>query len=305
MIALTGVLPIVATPFTAEGRLDLDGFDRLVEVLARGGCHGLTLFGIAGEYYKLSDEERLLLARRFAAACRRLGVPSIISVTDHATVGAVDSARRWADLGASALMLLPPFFLKPGATAIERHIRQVGAAVPGLPVMVQYAPEQTGVAIAPAVFARIAAELDNVRDFKVECRPVGPYLTTLLGQATVPVRCHVGNAGYNMIEAMERGAVGVMPGCSLFDLYLDIHRAQVAGDRGAALARHGALLAMLNQIRQDVEMIIRFEKHILKRRGIIACDHCRSPGHEPDRWEWSLFDSIWAGIEPLLHPIAA
>jgi 2-keto-3-deoxy-L-arabinonate dehydratase len=303
MIALTGVLPIVATPFTPDGGLDLDSFDRLVEVLARGGCHGLTLFGIAGEYYKLSDEERLLLVRRFATACRRLGVPSIISVTDHATVVAADSARRWADLGADALMLLPPFFLKPGAAGIEHHIRAVGAAVPALPVMVQYAPEQTGVAIAPAVFARIAADLANVRDFKVECRPVGRYLTTLIELAAGGVRCHVGNAGYNMIEAMDRGAVGVMPGCSMYDLYLDIHRALVAGDRATALAKHAALLPVLNHIRQDVEMIIRFEKHILMRRGIIAHDHCRLPAHEPDRHEWQLFEELWLAVQPHLRPL--
>ena len=35
-------------------------------------------------------------------------------------------------------------------------------------------------------------------------------------------------------------------------------------------AIHGKLVAVLNQIRQDVEMIIRFEKYVLMRRGVIG-----------------------------------
>jgi 4-hydroxy-tetrahydrodipicolinate synthase len=180
MIKLKGVFPIVATPFTEAGEVDLDSLRKLIGVLAGGGCHALTLFGIAGEYYKLTDAERQQMAELLTAECRRLKTPAIISVTDHATEVAVQSARRFAKLGADCLMLLPPFFLKPSAAAIERHIRAVGAAVPETPIMVQYAPEQTGVGIPPGVFAAISRDLPNVRDYKIECKPAGPYITRLL-----------------------------------------------------------------------------------------------------------------------------
>ena len=94
-----------------------------------------------------------------------------------------------------------------------------------------------------------------------------------------------------------------MPGCSMFDIYLDICTALAAGDQSQALSLHGTLLAVLNQIRQDVEMIIRFEKHILMRRGIIPSDYCRRPSHEPDAHEWAMFETVYRAIAPLLRPL--
>ncbi len=55
---------------------------------------------------------------------------------------------------------------------------------------------------------------------------------------------------------------------------------------------------ILNHIRQDVEMIILFEKKILHRRGIIASDHCRKPGHLTDDIYLSLFTEYYSMIEP-------
>jgi 4-hydroxy-tetrahydrodipicolinate synthase len=103
-----------------------------------------------------------------------------------------------------------------------------------------------------------------------------------------------------MIEAFDRGAVGVMPGCSLFDLYLQIVTAQAVGDRARAMTLHTDLLAVLNQIRQDVEMIIRFEKHILWRRGFVATDYCRQPSYEPDQYEQRLFAELFKRVKPHL-----
>jgi 4-hydroxy-tetrahydrodipicolinate synthase len=300
---ISGVCPIIATPFTPSGEVDLAGFRRLVRTLAAAGCHGLTLFGIAGEYYKLDDEEKQQMAEALLEEAAGFDSAVIVSVTDHATELAVRSAKRFAALGPDCLMLLPPHFLKPGVAAVARHVRTVAAAVPDMPIMVQYAPEQTGVGIAPEVFAAIYRDHPNVFHFKIECKPAGPYISRLLELTDGRVRVHVGNAGFNMIEAFARGAVGIMPGCSLFDVYLQICAALAAGNQSQARALHGELLTVLNQIRQDVEMIIRFEKHILLRRGVLSSDYCRHPSHEPDTTEWAMFDAVYQAIARLLRTL--
>jgi len=52
---LAGIIPIMAAPFTKAGALDEDGFQALVRHLLSVGVNGLALFGIATEFYKLSD----------------------------------------------------------------------------------------------------------------------------------------------------------------------------------------------------------------------------------------------------------
>lgn len=298
MTEIKGICPIIATPFTETGAVDYDSFRNLVAVLVRGGCPGVTLFGIAGEYYKLSEEEGMRLVRITVEECKKHGARSIVSVTQHATELAVQRAQQYQEEGADCLMLLPPFFLKPGGPAIYEHMKAVGQAV-NIPVMAQYAPEQTGVAIQPDVFARLYAEVPNICYYKVECKPAGGYISSLLNATENQVGVFVGNAGYQFIECFDRGAIGAMPGCSMFDIYQQMYQEYTRGDRAAAELTHARhILPILNHIRQNVEMIIAYEKRILKRRGIIQSDYCRQPSFKGDMYYDKLFDEHYERIAP-------
>ncbi len=296
---LQGVVPIVAVPFTKSNEVDYDSLASLIQHLAGIGCHGLTMFGIASEYYKLTDAESNRIAQVMVAECRKANVPSILSVTQHATHAAIEWARHLESQGADCLMLLPPFFLKPSASDLYDHMKAVCKSVK-IPVMIQYAPEQTGVGMAPSLLYRLHKEVENAIYFKIECKPAGPYITDFLALAGTSAKVFAGNAGFQMIETFDRGAVGSMPGPSLAELYLRIYHALLAGQHTQAVALHNALLPLLNHIRQNVEMIIHFEKRILAMRGIIATDVCRSPGFTSDPRMDALFTMYYDEVKDLL-----
>lgn len=293
MIEIKGICPIIATPFTENGEVDYEDLYRLVKTLIQGGCHAVTLFGIAGEYYKLSDEERKKMVEITVKAARENGGKTIISVTDHATEVAVKTAKMFEEMGADCLMMLPPFFLKPGASYLYEHMKAIGKAV-NIPIMAQYAPEQTGVAISPETFVKLQSECPNIVYYKIECKPAGPYVTSLMKLTDGNMKIFVGNAGFQFIECSDRGAIGAMPGCSMYDVYLDMYHKYANGDRQGAIRVHNKLLPMLNHIRQNVEQIISFEKRILKRRGIIKSDYCRKPSYHTDEYFDRLFEEFYA-----------
>ena len=162
-----------------------------------------------------------------------------------------------------------------------------------IPIMAQYAPEQTGVAIPPETFCNLEKECPNMIYYKIECKPAGPYVTNLMKLTNGAMKIFVGNAGFQLIECMDRGAIGAMPGCSMYDVYLDIYNNYVNGDREKAIEIHNKLLPMLNHIRQNVEQIISFEKRILKRRGIIETAYCRKPSYDTDEYFDKLFDEFY------------
>ncbi|MDY6314630.1 MAG: dihydrodipicolinate synthase family protein [Clostridia bacterium] len=292
MTDIKGICPIIAAPFTETGEVDYESLENLVKTLIKGGCHAVTLFGIAGEYYKLSDEQREKMARVTIKAAKEAGGKTIISVTDHSTEVAAARAKFFEELGADCLMLLPPFFLKPGAKYLYEHMKAIANAVK-IPIMAQYAPEQTGVAIQPETFCKLEKECPNMIYYKIECKPAGPYVTNLMNLTGGKMKIFVGNAGFQLIECMDRGAVGAMPGCSMFDVYLDIYNNYVRGNREQAIELHNRLLPMLNHIRQNVEQIIAFEKRILCRRGIIKTDYCRKPSYDTDEYFDRLFDEFY------------
>lgn len=293
MTEIKGICPIIAAPFNSQGEVDYEDLYNLVKELINGGCGAVTLFGIAGEYYKLTDEERKKMVEVTVRSCRDNSGKCIISVTDHATEVAVKQAKLFESAGADCLMILPPFFLKPGAGYIYEHMKAIADAVK-IPIMAQYAPEQTGVAISPETFVKLGKECPNMIYYKIECKPAGPYVTNLMKLTDGKMKIFVGNAGFQLIECMDRGAIGAMPGCSMYDFYLDTFNSYVNGDREKAIELHNEILPMLNHIRQNVEQIISFEKRILKKRGIIKSDYCRKPSYNSDEYFDRLFEEFYA-----------
>src|SRR5256885_10529951 len=87
---IRGVCPVLAVPFTAHGDIDLAGFEALTRHVLGTGVTALVLFGFAGEFYKLRDDERAQLRRTFLRETSgRTEVAAIVSITDHATEVAV------------------------------------------------------------------------------------------------------------------------------------------------------------------------------------------------------------------------
>lgn len=296
---IKGIVPIIAAPFLDDGSIDYAGLRSELRYLKESGCNGATLFGIAGEYYKLSDAECENMMAVTAQECKKLGLKCVISCTAQSTYSAVERAKQIEQVGADCMMLLPPFIMKPYASELFYHIRKVCAAV-NIPVMLQYAPAQTGVPISPEVMCRLANEIENLTYFKIECKPAGAYISEFLRRVEKPVTVLNGNAGYQMIETFDRGAVGCMPGASMAKLYVAIYNAYFSGNREEAVALHNRLLPMLNHIRQDVDMIIHFEKQILAERGIISTPYCRHPEYVTDEETDALFRMYYHQIEPYI-----
>jgi len=300
MAPFEGVCPIVSTPFDDEGSVDYDSLESQITALAEGGCDGAILFGFAGEFYKLTEEEQGRIVARSAAAAEAAEIPLYVSVTAHATSVAVDRAEAAEARGAAGLMVLPPFVMGPTESDIREHVEAIAEAV-DLPIMVQYAPDNTGVTISPETLVEISEACPNVTRYKVECTPPGGYATALLDAAPDDVGVLVGSGGRAYVELLDRGAVGVVPGGALHEIYVEITDRYASGDRPGALDLHRELLPYLQHIGQTGEMFIHYEKQILADRGFVDDPTCRDPSFDPDEHLDRLFSDL---ADPLVDRAA-
>ena len=294
---IKGICPIAPAVYNDRGEVDIADYMNCCEKLIGLGAQTLTLFGIAGEYYKMEPEEEKELISATVKVCHDCGAGAIVSNTKHSTHSAVRRAKEIEDSGADCMMVLPPFFLKPAGAMLFEHLDALCDAVK-MPLMIQYAPDQTGVAIPPDTLARLAEKHRNLMYFKIECKPPGAYISSLSKMLPSDRKIFVGNAGFQMIEGFKRGAYGVMPGPSMPDIYRKIWDALLAGNEAEAQRIHDKLNSLLNHIRQNVEMIIYFEKRILKKRGLIKSDYCRKPAFVSDPVYDELFEKLYRMIEP-------
>ncbi|MFZ4450922.1 dihydrodipicolinate synthase family protein [Salibacterium aidingense] len=287
---IKGVIPIAAAPFTKNGYLDEDSFQQMIRHLLQAGIHGVTLFGMATEFYKLTDKERGRMLRLLLDETNNYpSVASMISVTDHTAENAISHAQQAERMGADSLMLLPPFFLQPSAHAITEHIRKVADSV-DIPVIVQYAPLQTNVRIPPEVFLTLHEKVPNIQFIKVETQPPGRYITSLMDHSQGKLGALVGYAGVQMPDVLERRAVGIQPGCSFIELYVQLYQLFQSGEKKGFHTLFQKLLPYISYWMQGIELIIKAEKVILYKRGIIASDYCRSPQYTLDNIEMKMID---------------
>ena len=297
---ISGIIPIVAATFTKSGTLDEDSFQSLIRHLLGTNASALTLFGLATEFYKLADDERARMqALLLAETSRSDSVGGIISITDHSWEVACHRAQHAEAQGADALMLLPPHFLGPGEEAILEHLKRVIGSVK-IPVIVQYAPVQTGVRISPEVFLQLREALPNADFIKVETQPPGRYVSQLVARSEGRLKSLVGYAGVQMPDVLDRGAVGIQPGCSFTEIYVELWRLWLS-DKPAFLLLHSKLLPYINYWMQGVELIVKVEKVILKKRGIIASDYCRSPAYALDEGEQARIDQFMSEFSKWLQ----
>ena len=198
------VLSAMATPFDAQGRLDLDGAARLARWLVAHGHDGLVVAGTTGESGTLGDDERCDLVQAVAQA---VTVPVDAGMGSNDTAHSVALTRRARGLGAAGVLAVAPYYSRPPQAGIEAHFRAVAAAT-DLPVMLYDVPVRTGRRIAPAVLLRLFRELPNVVAFK-DATGDPPAAATLVAQAGEHFDLYAGDDALTL-PLLAVGAAGVV-----------------------------------------------------------------------------------------------
>jgi 4-hydroxy-tetrahydrodipicolinate synthase len=291
--AIRGCIPIVLTPFLDDGQVDEDGLARQVEDLIAQGVHGLAALAIASEGYKLHDHERARVTEIViqTAAGR---VPVVISADHSGTDVAVERARLAVEAGADAVMVLPPYFIKPDAESLGRYYRRLAAL--GLPIIVQDAPQLTGVTMSAPFLAGIHQQHPTISHVKLEGTPAGPKTSDLLALSGGSLGVLAGWGGLSFWDGLERGACGCMSAPNFGPALARVYDRFTAGDQAAAWAQFNASVPFIAWSMQSVDLSVWAAKETYRRRGIFKSAHQRDPVAMPDAVMRAQFDAYLSSM---------
>ncbi len=161
---LGGLVVPVPTLFGDDGGLETGRNSRFARALSEARVDHLFVLGSLGEFPSVNEEERGRLVDTV--------VESVTGATDvWVGVGAPSTAEalRLADqaegLGASALVAVPPYYLRPTEAAVERYYRALSEAV-SVPLLAYNIPAFVGYALAPPLVQRLARDgvLAGIKD---------------------------------------------------------------------------------------------------------------------------------------------
>jgi 4-hydroxy-tetrahydrodipicolinate synthase len=281
--ALEGVIPVLPVPFADDQSVDLAAFDAEVRWAVERPVDGVALFGLASEYWKLSDQERVALVETLVAAVARRK-PVLVSVTDSNRYHAERFARRVVEIGADALIVMPPHFMTPKAEKVIDHCRAVADAVAPRPVVIQYSPAYVGVSLSAETFVRMQERSPNIAYVKVEPRPPGPMIEAIRAASGGRLGCLIGQGGLTLADCRRRGIAGLMPGVAVVEVYRTLWDglARDPVDQ-SILDLNDRMVALMSHIVPTIDMWVAAEKQMLAWRGVIDRPGLRDPSSLPER----------------------
>ncbi|ABL81820.1 MULTISPECIES: 4-hydroxy-tetrahydrodipicolinate synthase [unclassified Nocardioides] len=163
------VLTAMATAFHDDGSVDLEGTARIAAYLVDHGHDGVVVSGTTGESPTTTTAEdgAILAAVKDAVGGRAVVVAG---VGTNSTAHSVELAEQAAKLGADGLLLVTPYYNKPGQAGVLHHFTAVAEAS-DVPVMLYDVPGRTGTQIALETYEAairletVVAVKDAVGDF--------------------------------------------------------------------------------------------------------------------------------------------
>ena len=164
MKTFKGMCVPICTPFVDGGEaLDEGALKAHIDWLIENGIHIILACGGTGEFAYLRDAERHRISEITAKhTAGRADVFIQTSAINTADVIANSKAAR--DMGADAIMVLPPYFEGPSLDGVLWHYEKIATSV-DLPIVVYNIPQHSNIDITPEIFAKLL-QIDNIRYIK-------------------------------------------------------------------------------------------------------------------------------------------
>ncbi|HEY2902837.1 MAG TPA: 4-hydroxy-tetrahydrodipicolinate synthase [Polyangia bacterium] len=148
----TGVITAIVTPFRGDA-VDEESLRKLCDDQIANGIDGIVPVGTTGESPTLTFDEHIRVIKVVVDAVKKR-VPVIAGTGSNSTREAIELSQAAQKVGADGLLLVTPYYNKPGQDHMYRHFKAVVDAVP-LPTVVYNVPGRTGCDLLPDTIARL------------------------------------------------------------------------------------------------------------------------------------------------------
>lgn len=243
---LCGVLTALATPFTADGKIDVPQLRFLVDRSIDGGVNGVVACGSTGEFAALSTDERRLVVETVVEHTAGR-VPVVAQTGATSTAEAIRTSRHAQEVGADVLMLVTPYYEPLSLPETTDYIRTVAEAVE-VPVMLYNIPAATGVNLDHETVGELARSVENIRYIKDS--------SANMEQANQLIHHHSEHIGTFIgwdsliLAALTEGATGVMAGAANVAPaeIVAVYQAVLAGDIAKAQSEWNRIYPLIDAL---------------------------------------------------------
>lgn len=239
-----GIITPIVTPFNRdkEQSINYEATEQLIEHLIKKGVNGIFILGSNGEFHVIDEEEKIEFAKRVIEIVNKR-VPVFVGTGACSTREAIRLSKKMEELGADALSVITPYFIKPMDDEIYDYFKEIAHSVK-IPIVLYNIPKSTGCNISKETLEKLA-KIDNIKAIKDS----SGNIDTLKGYVEVAKNSDLSvlvgsdskiSIGYNL------GAKGAIAGTSnvITDVLVNLYKALKSNDTEVA-----------NKLQSDIDVL--------------------------------------------------
>ena len=152
---LQGSIVALVTPMRADGSIDWEAHERLVQWHVESGTAGVVPMGTTGESATLNTQEHLeVISRTIELASGRISV--VAGTGSNSTEETLHQTKEAESLGADACLLVTPYYNRPTQEGLFAHFKKV-AETTSVPLILYNVPSRTGCDLLPETIGRLSS----------------------------------------------------------------------------------------------------------------------------------------------------
>ena len=158
-----GSIVALVTPMHADGAVDYDSLEKLVEFHIDNATDAIVVMGTTGESATFDEREHCAVIRDLVRMVKGR-IPVIAGTGANSTREAIDLTRCAMEGGADACLLVTPYYNKPTQEGLFLHHKAVADAVP-IPQILYNVPGRTSCDMLPETVERLS-KISNIVGIK-------------------------------------------------------------------------------------------------------------------------------------------
>lgn len=206
MAIFEGAGVAIVTPMKANGKVDYETFEKLIEFQINNGTDAIIVCGTTGEASTLTHEEHLECIR-FTVEKTRKRVPVIAGTGSNCTQTAIYLSTEAEQLGADAILVVTPYYNKATQNGLKKHFTAIANSVK-IPMILYNIPGRTGCAMAASTIVSLIKEVDNIVAVKEATGNIS-FVAELMALSNGEIDVYSGNDDM-IVPILSLGGKGVI-----------------------------------------------------------------------------------------------
>ena len=206
MAVFTGSGVAIITPFHADGSINFEKLEELIDFQCNNGTDSIVICGTTGESATMTESEHVECIRK-AVEFTKGRVPVVAGSGSNCTRTAIELSKEAEAAGADGLLMVTPYYNKATQQGLIQHYTMVANEVK-LPIIMYSVASRTGCNIEAATAAALINNVENIVGIKEASGNIS-QVAKIMNLTDGKAQLYSGNDD-QIVPVMSLGGIGVI-----------------------------------------------------------------------------------------------